>query len=180
MADFALIAQPGFKLIDLSKIIVGDSKGPSEAKVVAVPLPKKTFGVIFGQRTAGWTQGFNSYLLDSNYLPLEPSALWVADESDECRAMVTQIVPPGFAKDPSVFSVGPFSDDRYIAILATHKGPKDSQLVASDPKFQYHAFTIGSETKPAVRFTMINAEDGGDSDYHDLVVGVAVVATTKK
>ncbi|KAK7005884.1 hypothetical protein R3P38DRAFT_3326369 [Favolaschia claudopus] len=172
MTDFALTAKPSLKVIDLSRL-----SGPTDAHVVVVPLPKNTFGVVFGQRTAGWLQGFNSYVLDSDHLPVDVSALWVAPSSEQSRAMITKIVPEHLAKDPSVLSVGPFMDDRYIAVLATHQKPGDDKLVPSDPKFQYHSFKIGSETKPTVVFTMVNAEDGGDADYHDTVVGVAVVSS---
>ncbi|KIM46734.1 hypothetical protein M413DRAFT_261550 [Hebeloma cylindrosporum] len=166
-----LALQPALKVIDLSKL-----NGPSNATVVVVPLPKKTVGIVFGQRTAQFLQRYNTYLLDSNNVVIDPQAVWDAP-SDNGRFFITEIVPKGFAQDPAVLSVGPFNDDRNIAVYCSHKRPGDSSYTQSDPHHSYYEFKIGS--KNAISFTMVNAEDGGDSDYHDTVVGVAVNYTTK-
>ncbi|KAJ7817202.1 hypothetical protein B0H14DRAFT_2843196 [Mycena olivaceomarginata] len=151
---------------------------PSDAKVVVVPLPKNTIGITFGvsgfKRTAAWLQRTNTYLLDTNYLVIDPQAVWDAPEENS-RFNITTIVPPSFSDpDPAVLSVGPYTEDRYIGVYLSHKAPSDTDYVSSDPKHDYHEFQIGGQN--AIRFTMVNAEDGGDTDYHDAVVGVAVVS----
>ncbi|KAF8641300.1 hypothetical protein AX16_010079 [Volvariella volvacea WC 439] len=167
----ALSTVPTLINVDLSK-----ADGPSDAKVVVVPLPKKTVGIVFGQRTAAWSQRYNSYLLNTDHIVIDPQAVWDAP-SDNSRFLITQVIPPGVAPDPSVLGVGPFDDDRYIAVYCSHKRQGSEKFEQSDPKHEYQNFTIGG--KKAISFTMVHAEDGGDQDYHDTVVGVAVVATTK-
>lgn len=217
--------KPIVRIIDLSK---EKPEGPSEAKVIAVPLPKDTVGIIFGvswrvslpmchlshrcwglqQRTAYYVQRFNTYILNPNNLVEDPQAVWEAP-NDESRFMIVDIVPPGFDKDPNVLSVGPFPDDRQIAIYCSHVNPDTGKYESSDPHFSYvrlsqccislttslsnlsawfrdwrqvcHLFYYGEYCIEdcgwwgKVRISIqINAEDGGDSDYHDTVVGVAV------
>ncbi|KAI3622458.1 hypothetical protein WG66_015002 [Moniliophthora roreri] len=165
-----LALQPAHLQIDLSA-----NNGPSDAKVVAVPLPAKTVGVVFGQRTAEWRQRYNTYLLDANNLVIDPQAVWDS-QSSNARFFISQSVPSN-APDPNVLSIGPFNDDRKIAVYCSHLRDGSSDFQQSDPKHSFNNFTIGG--KNAIAFTMINAEDGGDSDYHDTVVGVAVLSTTK-
>ncbi|KAJ7822998.1 hypothetical protein B0H14DRAFT_3088949 [Mycena olivaceomarginata] len=155
---FAL--KPALRTIDLSK-----ASQPSDAKVVVVPLPKNTIGITFGQRTAAWLQRTNTYLLDTNYLVIDPQAVWDAPE-ETADSILPQSSP----------YVGPYTEDRYIGVYLSHKAPSDTDYVSSDPKRlrTYHEFQIGGQN--AIRFTMVNAEDGGDTDYHDAVVGVAVVS----
>ncbi|KAF8901374.1 hypothetical protein CPB84DRAFT_1777703 [Gymnopilus junonius] len=150
-----LALTPTLSKIDLSKV-----GGPSDATVVIVGLPKNNVGIVFGQRTAEWLQRYNTYLLNTNNIVIDPQALWDAP-SDNGRFLISQIVPGGFDKDPSVSAWKPSS----------------SGFVQSDTKHSFHEFKIGNKT--AITFTMVNAEDGGDSDFHDTVVGVAVASTTK-
>ncbi|EEB99922.1 hypothetical protein MPER_00268, partial [Moniliophthora perniciosa FA553] len=54
--------KPNHITLDLSA-----NNGPKDAKVVAVPLPKKTVGIVFAQRTGTSSrQHLNTYLLDVN------------------------------------------------------------------------------------------------------------------
>ncbi|KAJ7472880.1 hypothetical protein B0H11DRAFT_2236759 [Mycena galericulata] len=170
MSGFA--QKPALRTIDLSKVSM-----PTEAQVVVVPLPKKTIGITFGQRTAAWLQRSNTYLLDTDHLVLDPQAVWDAPE-DNSRFKITTIIPASALDlDPAVLSVGPYNEDRYIAVYVSHMAPNDTDYVSSTPKFDYHEFKI--DGKDAIKFTMVNAEDGGDQDYHDTVVGIAVLSTTK-
>ncbi|KAF8968938.1 hypothetical protein BDZ97DRAFT_2072645 [Flammula alnicola] len=167
----ALALKPALRTINLSA-----AGGPSDATVVVIPLPKNTVGVVFGQRLAEYLQRCNTYLLDTNNLVIDPQAVWDAPAASS-RFLISQIVPSGFAQDPSVLCVGPFNEDRNIAVYCSHKKAGDSAYKQSEPKHSFYEFKIGS--KNAISFTMVNAEDGGDSDFHDTVVGVAVVYTTK-
>ncbi|KAJ7512146.1 hypothetical protein B0H11DRAFT_2213945 [Mycena galericulata] len=161
MSGFA--QKPALRTIDLSKVSM-----PTEAQVVVVPLPKKTIGITFGQRTAAWLQRSNTYLLDTDHLVLDPQAVWDAPE-DNSRFKITTIIPASALDlDPAVLSVGPYNEDRYIAVYVSHMALNDTD---------YHEFKI--DGKDAIKFTMVNAEDGGDEDYHDTVVGIAVLSTTK-
>ncbi|KAH9477932.1 hypothetical protein JR316_0010164 [Psilocybe cubensis] len=177
----------------VKRINLSSCNGPSNATVVVVPLPKKTVGVIFGQMIAEWPQRFNTYLLDVNdNIVMDPQVLWDA-RSDGSRFNVTEIVPQSaMPMDSHVLSLGPYNEDRNIAIYCSHKKAGQSSYTQSDPR---HTFIGG---KNAITFTMvkpvifqqfgpiidcsylqINAEDGGDTDYHDTVVGVAVNFMTK-
>ncbi|KAJ3892537.1 hypothetical protein GG344DRAFT_75849 [Lentinula edodes] len=149
---------------------------PEIVTAVLVPLPKDTNAAVFGQRIALWPQRFNSYLLDSNEIVVDPQAVWDAP-AESSQFAVTTIVPSGFALDNRFLSVGPFPDDRYIAIVCSHKRAGQSQYAPSTPTFSSKHFNIKGHK--ALSFTMVNAEDGGDTDYHDTVVGVAVTYTTK-
>ncbi|KAI3605217.1 hypothetical protein WG66_013175 [Moniliophthora roreri] len=167
----ALALEPTSLTLDLSA-----NNGPSDAKVVAVPFPKKTVGIIFSQRTGTSSrQHLNTYLLDVNNTILEPQALWDAPDRNS-RFSIIQSLPVNFAPDPHVLTVGPFNDDRKIVVYCSHLA-HDGSYQQNDPKHDFHNFTIGS--KNAIAFTMINSEDGGDTDYHDSVTGVAVSYTYK-
>ena len=184
----AYATKPALRTIDLST-----HGGPTEAKVVVIPLPAKTIGIIFGvrrsiswlmhhrshsrgiqQRTAGWVQRYNTYVLDTNYFVKDPQALWQA-ATDNSRFDITEIKPPGFDKDPAVLSIGPFNDDNYIAVYTSHLKPGQQTFAPSDPhhssvrpaplrcilvgdlihccQFQYD-FTIGG--KNAISFTLVS------------------------
>ena len=124
----AYATKPALRTIDLSP-----HGGPTDAKVVVIPLPAKTIsGLIFGacasisrlmyqpshsrgiqQRTAEWVQCYNTSVFDTNYFVKDPQALWQAP-SDNSRFDITEIKPPGFDKDPAVLSIGSFNDDNYI------------------------------------------------------------------
>ncbi|KAH9477931.1 hypothetical protein JR316_0010163 [Psilocybe cubensis] len=164
----ALASQSQIKKIDLSA-----RDGPSDADVVLVPFPKNTVGVIFGQMIAEWPQRFNTYLTDSDTNFVEdPQVLWDANK-DGSRFNVTAVQPTSAKPlDPNVFSLGPYTEDRYIAIYCSHKAPGDSSFKPSEPKYTFESFQIGG--KNAITFTMVHAEDGGDTDFHDTVVGVSV------
>ncbi|KAF8888468.1 hypothetical protein CPB84DRAFT_1964201 [Gymnopilus junonius] len=165
---------PGLALSPtLAKVDLSTAGGPSDATVVIVGLPKKNVGIVFGQRTAQWLQRYNTYLLNTDNIVINPQALWDAP-SDNGRFLISQIVPPGAAEDPSVLCMGPYTEDRNIAVYCSHKKAGSGSFVESDTKHSFHEFKIGSKT--AIAFTMVNAEDGGDSDYHDTVVGVAVAS----
>ncbi|PPQ71685.1 hypothetical protein CVT26_007652 [Gymnopilus dilepis] len=163
-----LALKPSLDTVDLSR-----AGGPSSATVVVVGLPKDNVAVVFGQRTSEWPQRFNTYLLDTDNIVINPQALWDA-HSDKSRFLISQVVPTGFDKDPSVLCMGPYTEDRNIAVYVSHQKPGSGGFTQSDAQTSYHDFKIGNKT--AITFTMINAEDGGDSDYQDTVVGVAVAA----
>ncbi|EDR01303.1 uncharacterized protein LACBIDRAFT_312229 [Laccaria bicolor S238N-H82] len=139
--------------------------------------PSASFSGGIQQRTAEWVQRYNTYVLDTNYFVKDPQALWLAP-SDNSRFDIAEIKPPDFVdKDPAVLSIGPFNDDNYIAVYTSHQKPGEKNFAPSDPHHSSYDFTIGG--KNAISFTLVNAEDGGDSDYHDTVVGVAVNYTYK-
>ncbi|KAJ4490581.1 hypothetical protein J3R30DRAFT_3423083 [Lentinula aciculospora] len=150
---------------------------PQEVAAVLVPLPKNTTATVFGQRIALWPQRFSTYLLDSNELVVNPQAIWDAP-TESSSFSITGIVPSGFAPDTRVLSVGPFTSERYIAVVCSHKRVGQSDYTSSAPQHSFKSFDIKGQN--AMSFTMVNAEDGGDSDFHDTVVGVAVTYTTKR
>lgn len=86
------------------------------------------------QRIAMWPQRFNSYLLNSSEIVVDPQAVWDAP-AENSQFAVTTIVPSGFAPDNRFLSVGPFSDDRYIAIVCSHKKAGQSHYAPSTPTF---------------------------------------------
>ncbi|KAF9522106.1 hypothetical protein CPB83DRAFT_840750 [Crepidotus variabilis] len=169
-----LAKQPAHKTVDLSADYGAEAKN---VDIIAIPFPKNTIATVFGQMTAEWEQCFNSYILDLNYIVVGTQAVWDA-KSNGTRFQVTATQPTGVAPpDPTVFNFGPFNEDRYVGIYCAHIDPTSSKLVWSSTKEQHYTFQIGS--KNAIAFTMVNAEDGGDEDYHDTVVGVAVSFLTK-
>ncbi|PPQ85027.1 hypothetical protein CVT25_010416 [Psilocybe cyanescens] len=167
-----LASEALIKTINLSQC-----DGPSDATVVVVPLPKNTVAIVFGQMIAEWKQRFNTYLLDTDNIVIDPQVVWDATTNGS-RFDITKVVPQSIVPpDPHVFSIGPYSQDYNIAVYCSHKRPGAGSFAQSDPRHTFNSFKIGS--KNAVTFTMVHAEDGGDTDYHDTVVGVAVNYLTK-
>ncbi|KIK66948.1 hypothetical protein GYMLUDRAFT_37989 [Collybiopsis luxurians FD-317 M1] len=144
--------------------------------VIVLPFPKATNAVVFGQRIAQWAQFFNTYILDSNKQFISVQAFWTAP-SDPSEFRITGSQPSSIAPNPIVLTLPSSKEDRYIAVYATHTPPGSSELKASDMKHEHvsHVFEH-SRSKVVIQ---IHAEDGGDSDYHDTVVGVSVTYTTK-
>ncbi|KAF8185435.1 hypothetical protein BJ912DRAFT_973467, partial [Pholiota molesta] len=146
----ALAFEPCLKVIDLSR-----ANGPSSAKVILIPLPKNTVGILFGQMLAAWPQRFNTYLLDTNNIVVNPQVVWDAS-SDGSRFDVSQVVPMNLLpQDKNVFSVGPFSEDRNLAVYCSHKKAGATSYTESDPRHSFQAFKIGN--KNAISFTMVSA-----------------------
>ncbi|KIJ95965.1 hypothetical protein K443DRAFT_107967 [Laccaria amethystina LaAM-08-1] len=123
----AYATKPALRTINLAP-----HGGPTEAKVVVIPLPAKTIGIIFGQRTAEWVQRYNTYVLDINYFVKDPQAVWQAPTGNS-RFDITSIQPAGFDKDPAVLSIGPYNDDNYIAVYTSHLKPGQQSFAPSDP-----------------------------------------------
>ncbi|KAJ3768990.1 hypothetical protein FB446DRAFT_791800 [Lentinula raphanica] len=168
-----------FRSEPLSKVIrlpLRAGEEPEDVQAVLVPLPKDTTGTVFGQRIAEYPQRFNTYLLDSNDFVVNPQAVWDAPTASSQFA-ITNINPSGFALDNRALFVGPFNDDHFIAVVCTHKKPGSGEYISSTSQYSFNSFKI--QGKNAMSFTMVNAEDGGDSDFHDTVVGVAVTYTKK-
>jgi len=67
------------------------------------------------QRNAEYLQRFNTYLLNSDGIVVDPQAVWDAPSADS-RFFISKIVPDQVVQDPAVLSVGPFNEDRYIFI----------------------------------------------------------------
>ncbi|KIK62850.1 hypothetical protein GYMLUDRAFT_492469 [Collybiopsis luxurians FD-317 M1] len=169
-----LAAEPFHDTLKLP--VPGERGDDHDIHVIVLPFPKATNAVVFGQRIAAWPQFFNTYILDSNKQFVSVQAFWTApNESSEFQITASQ--PGNIAPNPIVLTLPSSNEDRYIAVYATHTPPGSSELKPSDMKHEHNNFLIGG--KKAIDFTMIHAEDGGDLDYHDTVVGVSVTYTTK-
>ncbi|KAF8168688.1 hypothetical protein BJ912DRAFT_1149652 [Pholiota molesta] len=65
------------------------------------------------QMIAEWPQCFNTYLLDTNNVVVNPQV------------------------DKNVFSVGPFAEDRDIAVYCSHKKAGATSFTDSDPRHSF-------------------------------------------
>ncbi|EDR04236.1 uncharacterized protein LACBIDRAFT_330726 [Laccaria bicolor S238N-H82] len=133
-----LALKPALRTIDLSK-----ADGPSDAKVVVIPLPAKLSALSsdggIQQRTgAEWAQRYNTYVFDTDYIVIDPQAIW-DPPSDNSRFLITKIVPSEFDQNPTVLSIGPFNDDNYVAIHCSHLRPGQKNFINSDP---HHSFVF--------------------------------------
>lgn len=86
---------------------------------------------------AEWAQRFNTYLLDTNNIVIDPQVLWDASSSGS-RFGVTDVVPPNLVPaDKNVFSIGPLTEDRNIAVYCSHRRPGSNQYMESDPRHTF-------------------------------------------
>jgi hypothetical protein len=94
------------------------------------------------QMIAEWPQCFNTYLLDTNNVVVNPQVVWNAS-SDWIRFDITQVVPMNLLpQDKNVFSVGPFAEDRDIAVYCSHKKAGATSFTDSDPRHSFVRVSI--------------------------------------
>lgn len=97
---------------------------------------------------AEWPQRFNTYLLDtSNNIVLDPQVLWDAS-SDGSRFDITEVVPKSaLPPDPNVFSLGPYNEDRNIAVYCSHKKSGQQSYTQSDPRHTFVSLASAGGTR---------------------------------
>ena len=87
---------------------------------------------------AGWAQRFNSYVVDQNNIVQPNIAQIVWDSQNQgTRFNITSTQPPNVAKDPTVYSYGPYTTDYKIVIYCSHKKTGSQSFDPSDPKHSY-------------------------------------------
>jgi hypothetical protein len=92
---------------------------------------------VLQQMLAARPQRFNTYLLDTNNIVVNPQVVWDAS-SDGSRFDVSQVVPMNLLpQDKNVFSVGPFAEDRNLAVYCSHKKAGATSYTESDPRHSF-------------------------------------------